>query len=254
MMTQQSIQDPSSEGKSEMVTILCQTCQMAGTGDQYSSIDLTVHPLWKEELLNGELFHWSCPNCGSAIDLCYPSRYLDGEGKLGIVLRPGADTSGGNGDIELMNQRLEGMSMLGYLHRVCGNFFAMQELVRVRDGALDDRVIQLLKPFIIGQLQSIDLEVWNGFFVSVQNPVTKDTPLDDVIYMIENDDQEAAYGEPVYWYDIHLTDGKVMHRGINHTVYRLCMGLLEERGYGEDDGRFYLYDLSWAIGFHNERE
>lgn len=63
-----------------------------------------------------------------------------------------------------MNRNLERLELPGMKRRAAGNFYAVQELVRAQDAGLDERVLQLVKPLIIGQLQSQGEVVWNGFF------------------------------------------------------------------------------------------
>lgn len=230
--------------------MLCPQCQQTNVFWQYHNIDASLYPQWKADLLEGTLFVYTCPHCGYETDFCYPCRYLDEDAKLGIVLNPNIQ-SDPEGILAQMNQQMDGLSMPGYLHRACANFFAMQELVRIREAGLDDRVIQLLKPLIIGQLQSIGKEVWNGFFVLVEEPDTQGTPLNGVVYLSNKGEEEEAYTEPVYSFDIHLTNGEVLYQGINQTAYYLCASLLQKQALDEEDGRMHLYDLSWAIHFHN---
>ena len=71
------------------------------------------------------------------------------------------------------------------------------------------------------------------------------------MYFAPSDNEAAAYGEDVYQFDIYLTDGQIAHQGINATAYQMVMDTLRCKGLAEDDGRFHLYDLSWAIAFHN---
>ena len=141
----------------------CMQCKTVSQVKEYHGLDLTRSPEGKELLLKGEFFQWRCPKCGLEADTAWPCWYFDPEAKLGISLAPGIDSSSGEGVVQAMNQSLEGLELSDMTRRVVGNFYAMQELVRAQDLGLDHRVIQLIKPLIIGQLQSHGEVVWNGF-------------------------------------------------------------------------------------------
>lgn len=226
-----------------LTPVTCRKCGEVGAIMQYHCIDVSAYPELRG-LLEEPFFVWRCPRCGEYSELAYPCRYFDGKERLSVVLRPSAD----KGAPDVINESLSGLRSKGYLHRVVGSFFAMGEIVRIREAELDDRAVQLLKPFIIGQLQSRGIQVWNGFFLALEEGGGE--VAENTVYMAEEGDPEAAYREPVFRFAIHLTDGTVEKHGINLTAYRHCLRLLEARG-AEEDSLYHLYDLNWAIGFHN---
>lgn len=230
----------------------CAQCGTVSQMEEYHGLDLSANPAGKETLLKGEFFQWRCPKCGLEADTSWPCWYFDPEARLGISLVPGIDSSSGAAALNAMNQNLEGLSLPGMTHRAAGNFYAMQEIVRARDAGLDDRTIQLAKPLIIGQLQSAGEVVWNGFFQGVSTPEPGEEPVRGVLYASQG--KEPAYGQPIYWYDIHLTDRRVVHAGVNETLFQMCQGLLEQCGAQPDDGKFHLYDLNWAISVHDRMQ
>lgn len=229
----------------------CMQCGTISGVEEYHELDLTQNPQGKEELLKGEFFQWHCPRCGVGMksDTAWPCWYFDPDARLGITLVPGLDSSTGAAVLDAMNQNLEGLSLPGMTHRAVGNFYAMQEIVRAHDAGLDDRVIQLVKPLIIGQLQSAGEVVWNGFFQGVYTPEEGEEPIHGVLYASQG---EPEYGRPIYRYDIHLTDRRVIHAGVNETLFQMCESLLERLDMQPDDGKFHLYDLNWAISCHNQ--
>lgn len=228
----------------------CARCGAVSQLEQYHGLDLSQYPDGKEKLLKGEFFQWRCPKCGLEADTSWPCWYFDPAEKLGVALVPGLDSSEGDGALRAMNQNLERLALPGMKHRAVGNFYAMQEVARVQAAGLDDRTVQLAKPLIIGQLQSAGKEVWNGFFQGVSVP--EEEPAQGVLYASE-DGRPPEYGRPIYWYDIHLTGRTIVHAGVNETLFRMCQGLLDQSGAQPDDGKFRLYDLNWAISFHNSR-
>lgn len=229
----------------------CMQCGTISDMEEYHGLDLTRTPRGKELLLKGEFFRWRCPKCGLEADTAYPCWYFDPEAKLGIALVPGIDSSGGEGALQAMNRNLEGLGLPDMTRRAAGNFYAMQELVRAQDLGLDHRVIQLVKPLIIGQLQSAGEVVWNGFFQGVSTPDPAEEPLRAVLYASLGPDKTPQYGQPIYWYDIHLTNRKVVHTGVNQVIFDMCRQMLDRLEPPADDGRFCLYDLNWAISCHN---
>ena len=230
----------------------CMQCKTVSQVKEYHGLDLTRSPEGKELLLKGEFFQWRCPKCGLEADTAWPCWYFDPEAKLGISLAPGIDSSSGEGVVQAMNQSLEGLELSDMTRRVVGNFYAMQELVRAQDLGLDHRVIQLIKPLIIGQLQSHGEVVWNGFFQGVSIPDPAEEPLHAVLYASQNDKPE--YGRPLYWYDIHLTNRNIVHTGVSEMIFQMCQGMLDQMQLPPDDGSFRLYDLNWAISCHNRMQ
>ena len=232
----------------------CAKCGTISPVEQYHGLDLSRCPDGKETLLKGEFFQWRCPKCGLEAESTYPCWYFDPEARLGIALVPDLDSSSGDGALQAMNQNLENLALPGMTHRAVGNFYAMQEAVRAQDAGLDLRAVQLAKPLIIGQLQSKGEVVWNGFFQGVSTPEEGSEPVRAVLYASVGPDKAPEYGQPIYWYDIHLTNRTVVHAGVNEVLFRMCQGMLEQSGAQPEDGKFHLYDLNWAIRFHNRMQ
>lgn len=229
----------------------CMQCGTISQVEEYHGLDLARHPEGKEELLKGAFFQWRCPKCGMEADTAWPCWYSDPQAGLSIALVPGIDSSTGAEAVQAMNRNLEGLGLPGMTRRTAGNFYAMQELVRAQDLGLDHRVIQLMKPLMIGQLQSAGEVVWNGFFQGVSTPDPESEPLHAVLYASIGPNKAPEYGQPVYWYDIHLTNRKIVHTGVNQVIFDMCRQMLDRLGEGPDDGTFRLYDLNWAISCHN---
>ncbi len=232
----------------------CMQCKIISEVKEYHGLDLTKCPEGKELLLKGEFFQWRCPQCGLEADISWPCWYFDPAAGLGVALVPDMDSSEGEDALRTMNRNLDGLVRPDMMRRAVGNFYAMQEVVRVRDLGLDDRAVQLVKPLIIGQLQSQGEVVWNGFFQGVSTPDPAEEPLHAVLYASIGPDKAPEYGRPIYWYDIHLTNRTVVHTGVNEVVFQMCQRMLDQMGVPADDGRFHLYDLNWAISCHNQMQ
>ncbi|MCM1541297.1 MAG: CpXC domain-containing protein [Blautia sp.] len=235
------------------VTIQCQRCGNVFTARRINCFDTLLWPEGRQVLDERAFFLPSCPHCQARADLCYPSRYIDRELGIAAALVPGIENQDINEILTEMNRFMDRLALDGMEHRAVGSFYAMAEQMRIHRHHLNDKAIQLLKPFMIGGLQSRGYEVWNGFFMGVAHPEGKER-LDDTVYFSLQEDVEDAYAEDVYQFHIYLTNGDIVPHGINDTAYRLCMDLLEKKGLAEDDGLFHLYDLSWAIDFHNSMQ
>lgn len=236
--------------------VRCAQCGAEETIAQYLCFDMNRHPDQRETLLDGAFFHWRCPQCGADTDFSYPCWYLDPEGGIAAVLSPGLDSAAPDALQRLseMDRHLEGLALPGLIHRAAGTFYNLQELARIAGTGLDDRVLHLIKPLLIGQLQAAGEQVWNGFFAGVLRPGDGGALPEHGVLRIYLDgaDNSDPDQETVYCYDIHLTDRTVLHTGVNDGAYQLCTRMLAQSGYGADDGRFHLYDLNWAIGIHND--
>ncbi len=247
--------EPALRSDMDSARVRCQQCGAEDEIVQYHCFDLTRRPGQRETLRSGAFFHWRCPQCGAETDFAYPCWYLNPEESMAAVLCPGLDSRDGNAAQRMaeMNRHLTDLALPGLVHRAAGTFYAFQELDRIAGTGLDDRVLQLLKPLLIGQLQSAGEEIWNGFFTGVLLPgVDAPLPAHGVLRVSLNGAKEAPEQETIYCFDIHRTDRTVLHTGVNDGAYHLCAQLLEQAGYGPDDGRFHLYDLNWAIGIHNQ--
>lgn len=231
-------------------TVQCRNCNSIFTAEMINSIDTFLWPEGREVLDEEKFFHPVCPQCQARAEISYRSRYFDRELGVAAVLIPGIEGTDTHEMFEHMSAYMDRLALPGMEHRAVGSFYAMAEQMRIHKYHLNDKAIQLMKPFIIGNLQSRGFEVWNGFFMERIHP-EKAEQLDDTIYFSTQEDQSNAYSEDIYQFYIYLTNGDVIPHGINDTAYQICMNILADKDLVKDDGLFHLYDLSWSIDFHN---
>lgn len=230
------------------INIQCQHCSNVFTAQRINCFDTLLWPEGRQILDRGDFFRPVCPQCNTPADLGYPSRYIDRELGIAAVLVPGIENQDIGRLLPQMNRYMDKLALDHMEHRAVGSFYAMAEQMRIHQHHLNDRAIQLLKPFIIGGLQSQGYEVWNGFFMDLLHP---EGQIENTVYFSIQEEAKDVYTENVYQFHIYLTNGDILSQGINDTAYRICMNMLEQQGLAEDDGAFHLYDLSWAIDFHN---
>lgn len=231
-------------------TVQCQHCGSVFAAQRINCIDTLLWAEGRQLLDEGAFFHPVCAQCQTRNEICYPSRYIDRELGIAAVLVPGIESQDPGELLPHMNRYMDRLAAGDMQHRSVGNFYAMAEQMRIHQHGLNDKAVQLLKPLIIGSLQSKGFEVWNGFFMDLLHPEGAEQ-MDDTIYMSIQENVEEAYTEDVYQFYIHLTNGDIIPRGINDTAYQICMNILRDKGLTDDDGLFHLYDLSWAIDIHN---
>lgn len=231
-------------------TAQCQHCNNVFPVQRINCFDTLLWPEGRQVLEEGDFFHPVCPQCQARADLGYPSRYIDRELGIAAVLVPGIENRDTDELLMYMNRYMDRLALDQMEHRAVGNFYAMAEQMRIHQHHLNDKAVQLLKPLIIGSLQSRGFEVWNGFFMGMLHSEGS-AQRDDTIYFSTQEDLTDAYAEDVYQFYIYLTNGDIIPHGINHTAYQICMNILDKQGMAEDDGLFHFYDLSWAINIHN---
>lgn len=234
------------------ITIQCSTCGQTFDASAINCIDTLIWPEGRQVLDEGTFFHYTCPHCQTMSDVSYSCRYIDTEQGISAVLIPGIDMQDSTTIIDQLNAKISGLLLDKMEHRITSNFYALAEQMRIHKYHLNDRAIQLLKPFIIGQMQSRGLEVWNGFFTGIEHPDSKE-PQHHTVYISTSQDANV-YTEDIFQFNIHLTNGEILPHGINKTAYHICTQILDGKGLKEDDGKFHFYDLSWAIDFHNHLE
>ena len=232
------------------VNVQCQHCGNVFTAQRINCFDTLLWSEGRQVLDEEAFFHPLCPHCQTHADLSYSSRYIDQELGIAAVLVPGIENQDTDQLLPHMNRYMDRLALDRMEHRAVGSFYSMAEQMRIHQHHLNDKAIQLLKPFMIGGLQSQGFEVWNGFFMGVLHPEGNEQ-LDDTVYFSLQENSTEVYTEDVYQFHIYLTNGDIIPRGINDTAYRICLDMLEKTGLEEDDGLFHLYDLSWAINFHN---
>lgn len=247
MNTLHMMKNPWAESKT---TVQCQHCGNVYPARRINCFDTLLWPEARNVLDEGEFFHPVCPQCQTYAEICYPSRYIDKELGIAAVLVPGIENQDTDVLFEQMNRPLEELDPGDMKHRAVGSFYSMAEQMRIHYHHLDDKAVQLLKPIIIGNLQSQGFEVWNGFFMGLLHPEGTEQ-MENTMYISTQENTADIYTEDVYQFDIYLTNGDIISQGINDTGYQICRNILNAKGLADDDGQFHLYDLSWAIGIHN---
>ena len=129
---------------SEEQPITCPGCNATSVARIHRSVNVTMEPALKEQLLTGRLFGFACPSCGRVSRVVHPELVYH-DVRRGLLIQMDAL---GKFDAGALRQ-LE--SSLPPSTRVVHDSNALLEKVKVFDAELDDRVIEVLKVVVATQ-------------------------------------------------------------------------------------------------------
>lgn len=147
--------------------IICPNCKTESDFLLWDSINTCLDPEMKEKVRNGEVFKWKCPTCGNEAMVEYATLYHQMEDRVMIYYVPGEGDK--TETIELMKGRRKNkdgeyveMDMKfdeGYIKRVVDTKNQFREKLSILDAGLDDRIIELMKIFMLAQLEDKNKEL-----------------------------------------------------------------------------------------------
>jgi len=124
----------------EQEVVACPHCGVRNTVTLWASVNPTVDPQLKEELLRGDLTTYVCTGCARRNALMYELLYHDMAKQLLLWLLPDGIEATEPKALALM-----GVFGGGYTRRVVRTVSKLTEKVRCFDAGLDDRVLEILK-------------------------------------------------------------------------------------------------------------
>jgi hypothetical protein len=125
-------------------TVTCPACDHEQEFTHWESVNVSLDPNLKDQLLRGELTTFTCNKCGAQVDVQAPLLYHDMEKQLMIWLLPGdmePEMPQQNGLLGGLIERFSGQ----FTYRVVRDLNQLIEKIRIFDDELDDKVIELLK-------------------------------------------------------------------------------------------------------------
>ncbi len=132
--------------KPATMSIDCYECHTPQKFVMWQTLNSTLDPELKQDLLNRSLTRFTCSKCGLELELIYPLLYHDMERELMIWLRPdGVDEE----DTKLKEE-------LSLAERECGHHslrivqtvIQLIEKILIWDCGLDDRAVEMMKPML----------------------------------------------------------------------------------------------------------
>ena len=121
--------------------VACPKCSSLGKAEIFTNINVTNDPDFRDKVLEGELFAWTCPSCGCQARLNYPILYNDMKNRFMVYLIPKADR------FQLVDKELEQQysNLRNISKRVVPDFNAFKEKIFIFESHLDDMAVELAK-------------------------------------------------------------------------------------------------------------
>ena len=182
----------------------CSRCGSRCEVTSYDSINVRETPELKAQVLDGSLFVWECPYCGTRNLLRCQTLYHDPDEKLMVWLTLGSE------DLEeRVRSAYGGLEELkGYTARFVDDAGSLIEKVKIFDAGLDDAVMEMAKYVtrmeICGSLKDRADEISNAPFKFLR---------------LDGADGEITFAYPL--------DGQMHMAAVGFNVYEDCRGILK---------------------------
>ena len=142
-------------------SITCLSCKKASGFDFYGSINTMLDPTLKQRVKNFDIFKFICPHCGSEQFVAYSFLYHQMEDKLMIYccqdeeeIAKVRELYAGDFTTAVDDKgRERAIDTSGYRRRIVIGADNLVEKIRVFDAGLDDRLIEIYKIMLYGQMQ-----------------------------------------------------------------------------------------------------
>lgn len=187
--------------------IACLKCKKKSDFEFYGSINTMLDPTLKQRVKNFDIFKFICPHCGSEQFVNYSFLYHQMEDKLMIFYCQDEEEVAkvrslyaDDFDTALNAQgESETIDTTGYRRRIVIGADNLVEKIRIFDAGLDDRLVEIYKVLLYGQMQAELAEMPGGDAV---DDVFVDEQLDGSLNFVFVADGRAvgavAFSQEVY--------------------------------------------------------
>ncbi|MBR5683385.1 MAG: CpXC domain-containing protein [Ruminococcus sp.] len=136
----------------------CPKCGKEGDFTAWESISTDDAPEMKERIRNNDAFMWKCPECGNDSVVFFPVYYYQPDKNFLIHFVPEYSQAAENFMKNLSHDPYDEKTPLksGCHKRVVFNINQLHEKLLILDEGFDDRVIELMKLFIIAEVMNKD--------------------------------------------------------------------------------------------------
>lgn len=142
--------------------IACLKCKKKSDFEFYGSINTMLDPTLKQRVKNFDIFKFICPHCGSEQFINYSFLYHQMEDKLMIFYCQDEEEVAkvrslyaDDFDTALNAQgESETIDTTGYRRRIVIGADNLVEKIRIFDAGLDDRLVEIYKVLLYGQMQA----------------------------------------------------------------------------------------------------
>lgn len=121
--------------------VVCPMCGNLGKAEIYTSVNVVKNKSYRERVLDGSLFAWTCPSCEYNARLTYPILYNDMKNRFMVYLIPKIDR------FQLWDKELEDKysNLRNISKRVVSDFNSFKEKIFIFESRLDDMAVELTK-------------------------------------------------------------------------------------------------------------
>jgi hypothetical protein len=177
-------------------TVTCPQCGQTSEFTVWESINTAVDPDMKEKVRTGEAFLWTCPHCGLKSFIDYPVLYHQQEDNFMVQLCEKSDAERFTEHFKKMQKMLPDGAPLDF--RVVTNRYQFMEKLILKDHALEDKAIEIMKVFsLMAILES--------------NPELAEAGIEEVMIDV------SPEGELVT--GLHLSDGRWGYLPFSRELY-----------------------------------
>ena len=136
--------------------IKCPECGTETDFPIWASINTKLNPEMEAAVRDMSIFRFVCPHCGAETKVNYPVLYHQMEDSYMVYYVPSSE------DIEVVYKMFRGdemsdefrkMTVEGYLYRIALTQNQLREKLLIFDEGLDDRIIEVMKIFMIASVQ-----------------------------------------------------------------------------------------------------
>lgn len=132
---------------------VCPGCGEQFEAEAYSSVNVSLDPGLKPLVLDGSIFVRTCPRCGGSNRFGHNFLYHDMERAFQVELRPEGDPpSPVEADFARIMQG--GPVGEGYRLRWVVEGYELAEKIRIFDAELDDRIVEILKAWVLARTEN----------------------------------------------------------------------------------------------------
>lgn len=190
-------------------TITCPSCEKSRQINIYPSVNVTLNPEFKEQVLTGEIFDATCPECGDPTRLVYNLLYHDMEKRLMIQMTQPDEIEKYEAEFAHHKVLLRLSKSEDYNVRYVTDLSEMITTIHAFDHDLDDRLVNVLFYMILGDHLNKGLEIVDGHLIEHEG---------ELIYIFFKSDGEYILNKfPQEAYEELVENAKFDHDG-NHSL------------------------------------
>ncbi len=143
-------------------SVACPQCGAKSEVKVFKTVNVTTDRNFREQLLSGEMLHFTCPSCGHEAELRYPLLYNDINNKFMVYFVPDVDRD------KVTDEALEKEygDLAGIRRRLVGDYNELKEKIHIFESGLDDRVIEVVKAALKDIVQKRTGDTVTGGYLS----------------------------------------------------------------------------------------